>query len=54
MIGKEIDNSDEYWGRFGHGVNRFPTEAQVPGMRATMDEFVAFPSRLAPQLPWLT
>lgn len=37
MIGPYgVDESFEYWGRFGHGKNVFPPEEQVPGMEDVM------------------
>ncbi|KAK4701733.1 hypothetical protein P7C70_g4494, partial [Phenoliferia sp. Uapishka_3] len=45
MIGAEISSTHEYFARFSHGPNRYPTESQVPGMRETMTEY--FESLLA-------
>lgn len=40
MIGpKGVDETFEYWGRFGHGTNVFPSEELVPGMEQVMGDY---------------
>ncbi|KAM0755746.1 Clavaminate synthase-like protein [Meredithblackwellia eburnea MCA 4105] len=39
MIGKEIDETSQYWGRFGHGKNNLPSEEQVPGFRKVVLQY---------------
>lgn len=40
MVGpRDNGEEDEYWGRFGHGANVFPSEDQVQGMREVMGQY---------------
>ncbi|GAA6021716.1 hypothetical protein JCM10207_008553 [Rhodosporidiobolus poonsookiae] len=40
MIGPDgVDETFEYWGRFGHGTNVLPPESSVPGVKETMADY---------------